>query len=78
MMQLTLKGANGEETELKTLTPPAEMYEGLPDNSIARNVAKIYALLAGDIRNNTRNAPTFESEVKLFELYNAIEQSAKA
>ncbi len=78
MMQLTIKGAKGDETELKTLTPPAEMYKGLPDNSIARNVAKVYSLLAGDIRNNTRNAPTFESEVKLFELYTAIEQSAKA
>ncbi len=76
-MQLTLKGANGDETEMKPLTPPAEMYEGLPDSSIARNVAKIYALLADDIRNNTRTAPTFASEVKLFELYDAIEQSEK-
>ncbi len=78
MMQLTIKGAQGEETELQTLTPPAEMYAGLPDNSLVRNVAKIYSLLAGDIRNNTRNAPTFESEVELFELYSAIEASAKA
>ena len=77
MTQLSLKGAQGEENELKTLTPPAEMYAGLPDNSIARNVAKVYSLLAGDIKNNTRNAPTFESEVKLFELFAAIEQSAQ-
>ena len=26
------------------------MYAGLPDNSIARNVAQIYKLLAGDIK----------------------------
>ena len=77
MIQLTIKGAKGAETEMQTLTPPAEMYEGLPNNSIARNVAKVYALLANDIRNNTRTAPTFDDEVKLFELYTAIEQSAK-
>lgn len=77
MIQLEIKGANGADTELKALTPPAEMYEGLPDNSIARNVAQIYKLLAGDIRNNTRNAPTFESEVALFELYGKIILSSK-
>ena len=77
MMQLSLKGAQGDETELKPLTPPAEMYEGLPDNSVARNVAKVYSLLADDIRNNTRTAPSFAREVQLFELYTAIEKSAK-
>ena len=77
MMQLTIKGAKGDEEEMKTLTPPVEMYNGLPDNSVARNVAQIYKLLAGDIRNNTRNAPTFQRAVVLAELYDAIEKSAK-
>ncbi len=78
MIQLSIKGAKSRDEEMKTLTPPVEMYAGLPDNSIARNVAQIYKLLAGDIRNNTRNAPTFQRAVVLAELYDAIEKSAKA
>lgn len=77
MVQLLISGAKSGDEELKPLTPPAEMYEGLPDNSMVRNVAVIYSLLAGDIRNNTRKAPTFQSAVKLHELFDAIEQSAK-
>lgn len=77
MTQLSIKGAKASDDALKSLVPPAEFYAGLPDNSVARNVAKVYQLLAGDIKNNTRNAPTFESAVKLHELYDAIEKSAK-
>ena len=77
MTQLTIKGAKSSDEEMKTLTPPVEMYSGLPDNSVARNVAQIYKLLASDIHNNTRNAPTFQRAVVLAELYDAIQQSAK-
>lgn len=77
MTQLSIKGAKSSDEEMKTLTPPVEMYSGLPDNSVARNVAQIYKLLAGDIHNNTRNAPTFQRAVVLAELYDAIQQSAK-
>jgi len=77
MTQLTVKGAKSSDEALQLLTPPAEMYAGLPDNSIARNVAQVYKLLAGDIKNNTRKAPTFQRAVVLAELYDAIEKSAK-
>lgn len=77
MVQLSICGAKKNEKELKPLTPPAEMYQGLPDNSVVRNVACIYSLLADDIRNGTRKAPTFQSALKLHELLNLIEQSAK-
>ena len=77
MIQLSVKGAKSTDETLKPLTPPAEMYKGLPDNSLVRNVAKIYSLLADDIKNGTRNAPTFQSAAKLHELYDAIEQSAR-
>lgn len=77
MIQLSIKGAKSTDETLQPLTPPAEIYKGLPDNSVARNVACIYKLLAEDIRNDTRKAPTFQSAVKLHELYNAIEKSAK-
>ncbi|WP_297094751.1 Gfo/Idh/MocA family oxidoreductase [uncultured Draconibacterium sp.] len=77
MIQLSIKGAKGSDEEMKAITIPLEMYKGLPDNSVARNVAQIYKLLAGDIRNNTRNAPTFQRAVALAELYDTIEKSAK-
>ncbi len=78
MAQLSLFGAQGEETDIKQLTPPAEMYHGLPENVIPRNVAGIYAMVAKDIRNNTREAPSFEDARKLHELLDAIEKSSES
>lgn len=76
MAQLSIFGAKGDETELKPLTPPADMYEGLPEEVIPRNVRGIYELVAKDIHDNTRNAPSFEDALKLHELLDAIEQSS--
>lgn len=76
MAQLSLAGARGGETELQPLTPPAEMYEGLPEEVIPRNVRGIYVLVAKDIQNNTRLAPSFKDALKLHELLDAIEQSS--
>ena len=78
MTQLHIRGAHGDEKELRPLAPPSEMYEGRPDSVIPRNVAGIYALIAGDIRNNTRNAPSFADAVKLHELLDAIQKSSDA
>jgi len=78
MIQLSIKGAKSSDETLQPLTPPTEMYEGLPDNSIVRNVAQIYKLLADDVRNNTRKAPSFQSALKLHELYDSIEKSARS
>lgn len=78
MTQLSMVGARGEEKELKPLTPPASMYEGWPENTIPRNVAGIYARIAKDIRNGTREAPSFEDAVKLHELLDAIEQTSQS
>jgi len=40
---------------------------GLPDDAAARNVARIYALIARDIRQGTRSAPSFRDAVALHE-----------
>jgi predicted dehydrogenase len=77
MARLSLAGARGDDKEMQPLDPPAEMYEGLPDEVIPRNVRGIYALVAGDIRNNTRNAPSFGDAVRLHELLDAIERSSQ-
>src|SRR3546814_16176404 len=41
VVQLSIQGAKGSATKLTSLMPPASAYEGWPDNSTARNVAKI-------------------------------------
>ncbi len=74
--KMTVKGAQGDE-EMKTLTPPAEFYEGRPEGVIACNVAGIYALVADDIQMGTRYAPSFEDALALHELLDQIETSSK-
>ena len=78
MVQLTIKGAKGEETELVDLMPDASVYEGQPEFPGARNVAGIYARLAEDIQNGTKTAPTFADAVVLHEILDKIEKSAAA
>lgn len=77
MAQLSIFGARGDEKEMKPLVPPKEMYEGLPDAVIPRNVAGIYAMVAGDIINGTRIAPSFADALKNHELLDAVEQSSR-
>ncbi|MEV4777600.1 Gfo/Idh/MocA family protein [Burkholderia sp. LMU1-1-1.1] len=76
IVQLSIRGANGDTKELARLTPPASAYNGWPDNSVARNVARVYALIARDIRSGTRSAPSFRDAVRLHETVDAIERSA--
>ena len=76
LVDLEVRGGNGEAAGLEPLMPPASAYEGLPGSAVARNVARIYALLATDIREGTRSAPNFDDAVALHELVDAIERSA--
>lgn len=78
MIQLTVRGARGEETELAPLMPGDSAYDGWPESATARNVARIYARLFVDICNGTRTAPTFQDAVALHDLIDVIERSAQA
>jgi predicted dehydrogenase len=78
IVQLSVQGGNGEAAGLRPLMPPAEAYAGWPESSVARNVARIYALVAKDIRQGTRSAPSFRDAVALHETLDAIERSAAA
>ncbi|MFD2175043.1 Gfo/Idh/MocA family protein [Rhodobacter lacus] len=78
MVQLTIKGARGDEKELAPLMPEPAAREGLPDFPGARNVAGIYARLAQDIRTGSHEAPSFADAVALHELLDRIEASAAA
>ncbi|MBP6864357.1 MAG: Gfo/Idh/MocA family oxidoreductase [Candidatus Didemnitutus sp.] len=78
MVQLSLRGARGEATELQPLVPPPSVYIGWPANVTARNVARIYSKLADDIQHGTRTAPSFRNAVALHEIIDALEKSAAA
>lgn len=77
MVQLTIRGARGEETELVPLMPKESAYKGWPEFAGARNVARNYERLYHDLTNGTKTAPTFDDAVTLHELLDTIEQSAK-
>ena len=76
LVQLSIHGAKGEAERLEPLSPPSSAYDGLPNNPIARNVARMYSLVAKDIRDGTRTAPSFRDAVILHETIHAIESSA--
>lgn len=77
LVPLSIFGARGTEKELQLLKVPVEIMNNFPENPMVGNVARIYKLLADDIRINTRNAPSFNDAVQLYELLNKIELSAK-
>ena len=76
LVQLSIHGAWGDATEMTPLTPPPAVYEGWPDDAVVRNVARIYALVAQDIRTGSRSAPSFRDAATLHETIEAIEISA--
>ncbi|APX24656.1 MAG: gfo/Idh/MocA family oxidoreductase [Rhodobacteraceae bacterium] len=76
MVQLTIKGARGDETELTEQMPDASLYEGKPEFPGARNVAGVYARMANDIRSGSRTAPSFADAVELHEVLDRIDRSA--
>lgn len=76
--QLKIEGARKDASRMSSLMPPASAYEGWPDNAVPRNVARMYALIAEDIRNGTRSAPSFRDAVGLHETLDRIERAAAA
>ncbi len=77
MIQLAVRGARGEDTELASLMPEDAVYDGWPESATVRNVARVYARLFDDVRNGTHTAPSFQDAVTLHELVDAIEASAE-
>lgn len=79
MGSLTLMGARGEQAKLERLEVPAK-YAGEAGASsaegVARNVARMYARLASDLRKGTHLCPTFDDAVGTHRLIAAVEQAA--
>ena len=78
MVQLSLKGARGEEKMFRPLEVPASYRVGWPEDVEAGNVARVYVRMARDLRDGTRTAPSFEDAVAVHRIIAAIEQAAES
>lgn len=72
LAQLTVHGSN-DGGELRALTVPSEYARGLPTDPVVGNVARLYALMAADLRTGTSTAPSFDDAVALHRLLDAVE-----
>jgi predicted dehydrogenase len=78
MVQLSLKGARGEEKVFKSLEVPASYRTGWPEDVEPGNVARLYARMARDLWDGTRTAPSFEDAVAVHRIIAAIERAAES
>ncbi|HEV2507417.1 MAG TPA: Gfo/Idh/MocA family oxidoreductase [Mesorhizobium sp.] len=78
MVQLTLKGARGDDKVFRPLEVPASYHAGWPMEVEPGNVARLYAQMADDLRNDTRNAPSFDDAVAVHRIIAAIEEAAES
>lgn len=74
---LTIEGATGDDEGLKPLEIPARYLAPEPLPMFVDNVAGIYAMIAADLRDGTRTAPSFDDAVATHRLCDAIERAAK-
>jgi predicted dehydrogenase len=77
MVQLSLKGARGNEKAFKPLEVPTYYRAGFPEDVVAGNVARMYARMASDLRRGTRTAPNFDDAVAVHGIIAAIERAAE-
>ncbi|MFC5463095.1 Gfo/Idh/MocA family protein [Massilia niabensis] len=76
--QLSISGGRGEDREVRPLDVPTSIDPEWPQHPVPRNVARLYAMMAQDLRSGTSTAPTFDYAVGLHRLIAAVEESAKA
>jgi predicted dehydrogenase len=77
LVQLSLKGARGDEKVFRTLEVPTSYRAGWPENVVSGNVARIYTRMARDLRESTHTAPSFEDAVAVHRIIAAIEKAAE-
>jgi hypothetical protein len=77
LVQLSVKGARGDEKAFQSLAVPASYRTGWPENVVPGNVARVYARMAQDLREGTRTAPRFEDAVAVHRIISAIERGAE-
>lgn len=74
--EFTILGTSNKNEDLKVIEIPKELYNQKPEHVIPRNVAGIYELIANDIENGTKTAPSFDDAVLLHELLDKIEKTS--
>jgi predicted dehydrogenase len=77
MVQLSLKGARGNEKTFRPLEVPASYRAGWLEDVEPGNVARVYARMARDLRDGTHTAPSFEDAVAVHRIIAAIERAAE-
>lgn len=75
--EFEIYAASEDDSELKLIEVPKELYENKPEGVIPRNVAGIYSLIADDINNKTNTAPSFDDAVQVHQLIDDIIQSSQ-
>ena len=78
MVQLSLRGGRRDETVLCPLEVPAACRSGWPHDVEPGNVARLYAAMARDLREDTRTAPSFDDAVAVHRIIAAIEHAAES
>lgn len=78
MVELSLTGARREERAFRPLEVPASYRSGWPEDVEPGNVARLYARMAQDLRENTRSAASFEDAVAVHRIIVAIERAAES
>ena len=78
MVQLSLKGARGEEKTFRPLEVPASYRAGWPEDVEPGNVARLYARMARDLRDGTHTAPSFKDAVAVHRIIAAVENAAES
>jgi predicted dehydrogenase len=73
----TIEAAQGDAQPMRQLNVPPR-YNGLSENNLdnsQQEIANLYAAYAQDVRDGTRQAPTFADALRMHELIDAIEIS---
>lgn len=76
LMPLTLEGAQGDDEAFTSIEMPDALLAGFSGEAGPGNVARVYARLAQDLRNDSRTAPSFDDAVILHRLIAKIQQAA--
>lgn len=76
LVDLSLRGATGQEPQLQPLEVPDKYRWAPPLPAFAFNVAQAYVRLAADLREGTRSCPTFDDAVERHRLLQVIETAA--
>jgi predicted dehydrogenase len=78
MVQLSLSGSREQEKVFAPLNVPESDHLWTLREVGPRNVARVYACMASDLRNGSRLAPSFDDALKIHRIIAAIEKSAES